>query len=102
MKLKQGEDYAFENGGQFLVLALKNIYDRYTRYRKDYAVTGESLDYSQFCKQLEHTAYFVSKGVKKRFGDKTPWVWVLDFYKLEKACDVSGFVTEDEQLRLPV
>ena len=95
MKLKQGVDFAFENNGQYLCLCLSGVYDRYTRYRKDCAVVGEVLSYSQFRRQLQQCEFFVSKDRVKRFGETTKRVWIVDFHKLQGLCDVSGFVQDD-------
>ena len=94
MRLKPGEDFAFENNGQFLCLCMAPVYDRYTRYRKDYAVLGEVLPYGQFKKQLEHSEFFVEKNRVKQFKEGSRRVWVVDYHKLGKRCDVSGFITE--------
>ncbi len=96
MKLKSGEDYAFENNGQYLCLCLSQVYDRYTRYCKDYAVAGEVLPYTQFRKQLEQTEFFIAKNKGKWFGECSKRVWVVDFNILSKLCDVSSFVKETE------
>ena len=81
MKLKPKEDYAFENNRQFLCIHIAGIYDRYTRYRRDYAVLGEVLPYNQFRKQLEQTEFFVEKQRMKKMGEESKRVWVLDFSK---------------------
>jgi hypothetical protein len=94
MKLKPKEDYAFENNRQFLCIHIAGIYDRYTRYRRDYAVLGEVLPYNQFRKQLEQTEFFVEKQRMKKMGEESKRVWVLDFNKLSALCDVSGFVKD--------
>ena len=91
MKLKQGDDYAFEQGDRHLCLCLNGLYDRYTRYRRDCAIAGEVLPYNQFKKQLERCEFFVEKNRTKRFGDQTKRVWVVDYHKLSGLCDVSGF-----------
>lgn len=95
MKLKPGTDFAFENSRKYLCLCLSQVYDRYTRYRRDYAVLGEVLTYAQFRQQLEHSETFVEKNRTKRFGDATKKVWVVDFEKLQRLCDVSGFLQEE-------
>lgn len=95
MKLKPGTDFAFENNRKYLCLCLSQVYDRYTRYRRDYAVLGEVLTYAQFRQQLEHSESFVEKNRTKRFGDATKKVWVVDFEKLQRLCDVSGFLQEE-------
>ena len=48
MRLKLGADYCFDNNGQYITIALSDVYDRFTKYLKDYAIKGESLDYHQF------------------------------------------------------
>lgn len=95
MNLKAGQDFLFEAAGKHLCLWLSHVYDKYTRYRKDYAIIGEVLSYEQFCKQLEHTDYFVAKSKTKRFGDKTHRAWVVDFERLSQSADVSGFLDTD-------
>jgi hypothetical protein len=97
MKLKQGEDYAFENNGQFLCLWLCGVYDKFTKYKKDYAIGGETLTLAAFRKQFERCEFFVEKNRKKRFGDVTKNVWVLDFSMLSRDCDVSGFVRNEAE-----
>ena len=95
MKLKIGEDYAFENGNQYLCIHIAGIYDRYTGYRRNNAVIGEVISDSQFRKQLELSEYFIEKGrLKKLDGVNPKRVWVLNFHKLSAVCDVSGFVKE--------
>ena len=94
MPLKPGIDYAFENHHDFLCLWLAGIYDRYTRYRKDCAILGETLTYSQFKKQLEHSEFFVTKNKSKRMGEDVKKVWVVDFTALSKRCDIAGFIKE--------
>jgi len=100
MPLKCDFDYAFENGGEFMVINIGGIYDRLTRYCRDCNIPGEVLERSQFLKQLEHTDYFVKKNLKKRYKDKVKSSWVVDFFKLSKACDVSEFVQESAQEEL--
>jgi hypothetical protein len=97
MKLKPSADFAFENDKKYLCLCLSQVYDRYTKYRRDYAVLGEVLSYAQFKLQLQHCEFFVEKNRAKRFGDTTKRVWVLDFAALSKLCDVSGFLTEEKE-----
>ena len=94
MKLKLGEDYCFDNNDQFITIALSEVYDRYTKYLKDFAIKGESLDYNQFCKQLKKSDYFVSNNRKKRMAKMSKWVWTLNYEKLAVNCDVTGFIRE--------
>jgi hypothetical protein len=95
MKLKPDEDYAFENNGQFLCLS--NVYDRYTKYRKDFAVIGETLTFNQFQKQLFKSEFFIEGNKAKRIGGVTKKVWVLDFAKLSRRCDVAGFLRDEPE-----
>jgi len=102
MNLKLDQDYCFEAAGRRMRLHLAGIYDRYTRWHKDCAVAGEALPYNQFRKQLEHSEYFVVKDKRMRIGGEAKCAWLLDFEKLSRACDVSGFlkvtVPEDESV----
>mgnify|MGYP000846718145 FL=1 len=95
MNLKPDRDFLSEAAGRRLCLCLSGVYDRYTRYRRDYAIVGEVLPYAQFRKQLEHSEYFVEKNKVRRFGDVTQRVWIVDFEKFQQACDVSGFLKAD-------
>lgn len=76
-----------------LFIRLSNIYDQYTKFRKDYAIVGEVLTYKQFQQQLRHSDLFIASNVQHRFGkDKTNQkCWVIDYKTLCERCDVSGF-----------
>ena len=84
--------YIFEGAGKHLCIWLSNIYDRYTRYRKDYAITGEVLSVNQFYQQLQHSDYFIAKHKPKRIGNTVRRVWVLDYEKLAQNADIHGFM----------
>ena len=101
MPLKHGKDYAFENHNEFLCLAIAGIYDKYTRYRRDCNITGEVLPYAQFKKQLAHSEFFLERNRLKRFGEDVKRVWVVDFVKLSRRCDVAGFVSENHDTEPP-
>jgi len=94
MPLKEKTDFTFENNRDFLCIWLDGIYDKYTRYRKDCAIAGEVLNLDQFRKQLANSEFFVEKK-QKRIGEANRKVWVVDFVKLSKRCDVSGFIREE-------
>jgi len=97
MGLKAGKDFIFDSGGRHICFrSFRKIYDRYTKYRKDYAVWGEVLRVGDFYKQLTFSKYYVSKDKEVRIGGKVCRVWVVDFEKLQQSCDVSGFL-ETEQ-----
>jgi hypothetical protein len=94
MPLKPDVDYCLENNNRILCLHFIGIYDKYTRYRRDCAIIGEVLSYSQFKKQLEKSEFFIAKNRAKRFGDTIKKVWIIDFKALSQRCDVAGFIRE--------
>ena len=99
MGLDPKSEYTICDGGTVLALRLNPIYDKYTKYRKDYAVVGETLTYAQFKKQLTHSDYFLESNVQKRIGSENRRVWTLNYELLKARCDVSGFeITEIEPL----
>jgi len=98
MPLKYGVDYAFENGHDILCLRLGEVYDRYTKYRRECAILGEVLPYNQFRKQLSHSQFFIESNRQKKMSDKkNQKVWVINFATLSRRCDVDGFVKAEEE-----
>jgi hypothetical protein len=91
MKLDPQVDYTFDKGGTILCLWLNRVYDLYTKYRKDYAISGEVLSYAQFKKQLAHSDLLIQANAQKRIGNENRKVWLLDYVILKARCDVSGF-----------
>jgi len=75
------------------LLPERKIHDR--KYRKDYAIAGEVLPYTQFKKQLLHSDLLVQQSVQKKFGSANYRCWAIDFVALSGRCDVSGFETTD-------
>ena len=105
MRLKPGVDYAFENGHDIMCIKLCDVYDRYTKYRRECAIVGEVLPYNQFKKQLAHSQYFIAANQQKRLDRVTNQkAWVINFAVLSRKCDVEGFIRAEEdepaQLRL--
>jgi hypothetical protein len=99
MGLDPKSEYCICEDGKVLALWLNHVYDRYTKYRKDYAIVGETLTYAQFKKQLQHCEFFLESNVQKRLGTENRKVWTLDYTLLKERCDVSGFeITEIEPL----
>jgi len=99
MGLDPKSEYAIIDDGKVLALWLNHVYDRYTKYRKDYAIAGETLTYAQFKKQLQHSDYFLESNVSKRIAGETRKVWTINYELLCDRCDVSGFeITEVEPL----
>ncbi|MDD4774733.1 MAG: DNA primase, partial [Eubacteriales bacterium] len=97
MELDPGSEYALLNEGTHLALRLNAIYDKYTRYRKDYAIKGEILTYQQFRLQLEHTDYFIEKNAVRRINSENRRVFILNYTLLKTRCDVSGFEISESQ-----
>ena len=99
MNLNPLTDYYLDPKTQRLYLRLSKVYDKYTKYRKDYAVTGEILPYTQFRKQLMHSDLFLEANVQKKINGMNTKCWVIDYQKmLEHGLDVSGFETSIEDL----
>ena len=70
MGLSEGIDYDFTDDMAGLYIKIAKIYDRYTGYRKEYAVIGEVLTYSQFRKQLMHSDIMIQSNVQHKFKGK--------------------------------
>ena len=99
MGLDPRSEYRVMENGKVLALWLTHVYDRYTKYRKDYAILGETLSYSQFKRQLLHSDLYLNSNVAVRIGDEPRKTWLLDYEMLKARCDVSGFEgTEVEPL----
>ena len=99
MGLDPKTEYVILDDGKVLALWLNHVYDAYTKYRKDYAIVGETLSYAQFKKQLQHSDFFIESNVQKRIGSDNRKVWTLNYELLKARCDVSGFeITEVEPL----
>jgi hypothetical protein len=101
MNLDPANDFELSDDDKVLSLWLNRVYDKYTKYRREYAVTGEVLTYAQFKKQLEHSDFFLAKNVQKWIGSENRKVWQVDFGILSARCDVSGFETSPKPLRGP-
>lgn len=99
MGLDPKVDYTFSNDGDVLYIRLAHIYDRFTKYKKDYAIFGETLTYAQFKKQLQHSDLFIDSNVQKKFGTDNCKCWVINYKELKERCEVSGFnLTEIQPL----
>jgi len=69
-----------------VAINLKRCYDRFTKYRRDHAITGECLEYRQFTKQLRNSDLFVAyKPVN--FNNITTKAYVLNYALLRERCD---------------
>jgi len=95
MGLDPNSEYEICDDGVTLAIWLNHVYDKFTKYKKDFAVIGESLPYGQFKKQLLHSEYHKGHNVQKRIGSENRRVWLIDYSKLKEKCDVPGFeITE--------
>ena len=70
---------------------IKGFYDRYTQYRRDHAIIGECLPYSQFIKQLRKSDLFV-EAKTIRFSEDTKHAMILNYPLLRSRCDIDGFL----------
>ena len=95
MELDPRSDYMLSEDGTTLYIRLTQVYDKYTKYRKDYAIMGEVLPYAQFKKQLTHSDLLIQSNAQKRIGQNSVKCWIIDFSALSARCDVSGFITTD-------
>jgi hypothetical protein len=77
-----------------IAIRFNKVYDRFTKYRRDYAIVGECLPYPQFLKQLRKSELFIDyKPV--RFNSGLAKAYVLDHNAILKCCDISGFDSTD-------
>ena len=95
MQLDPRTDYTLSEDGNTLYIRLTQVYDKYTKYRKDYAILGEVLPYQQFKKQLLHSDLLIQSNAQKRIGPNSVKCWIIDFVALSARCDVSGFITTE-------
>jgi putative DNA primase/helicase len=95
MGLDPNSEYEICDDGATLAIWLNHVYDKFTKYKKDFAVIGEALPYGQFKKQLLHSEYHKGHNVQKRIGSENRRVWLIDYSKLKEKCDAPGFeITE--------
>jgi hypothetical protein len=73
-----------------VAINLQRCYDRFTKYRRDHAISGECLEYRQFTKQLRGSDLFIAyKPVN--FNNRTAQAFVLNYPLLLERCDMEGF-----------
>ena len=95
MGLDPKVDYCLSDDRTQLFIRLSSVYDKYTKYRKDYAIVGEVLTYAQFKKQLSHSDIFIQANVQKKLNGVNAKFWVINYGLLLERCDVTGFDTDD-------
>ena len=96
MGLSPKTDYQFSADGSTLYIRLAQIYDQYTKYRRDYAVTGEVLPYAQFRKQLTHSDLLLQAAVQRRFDGMNSRCFAIDYALLKQRCEVEEFENTEE------
>ncbi len=97
MGLTSDECRMLEGGN--IAIHFRGVYDRYTQYRRDHAILGECLPYTQFMKQLRKSDLYIETKVI-RFGDDTRKAVVLNYSLLRERCDIEGFLhSQIEPLR---
>jgi hypothetical protein len=92
MGLDEEECRMLENDTQ-VAIHFKGVYDRYTKYRRDHAIVGECLPYSQFMQQLRNSDLFL-RDKSVRFKSEVRLAQILNYAETRKRCDVSGFSTD--------
>lgn len=102
MGLDDRTDFILSEDKTLLFIRLSRVYDKYTKYRKDYAIVGEVLTYTQFRKQLMHSDVYLQHNAQHKFNGKNCKCWVVNYAALMERCDVSGFDTEDEDVAPPL
>ncbi len=91
MGLLYGEDYIISLDNKELFIRIPHIYDRFTRYRREFAVEGEVLTYSQFRKQLRHSDLLIASNVQKRLRSGNAKGYIINYELLKERADVEGF-----------
>jgi len=89
MGLYQNEWTIMENLNH-VAICFRRCYDRYTQYRREHAIGGESLEYAQFLKQMRQSDLYVAyKPV--RINGELRRAYVLDYDEIKKRCDIATF-----------
>ena len=90
MGLTDEECKFLEDGN--VAIHFKGIYDRFTRYIRENAITTECLQYNEFMRQLrKNDLYVCDRTVRMGNGDPKKTV-VLDYEAMREKCDVDGFI----------
>ena len=85
------EECKFLESGR-VAIHFKGIYDRFTRYIREHAITTEHLQYNQFMKQLRKSDLFVEmRTVRMGSGDPKKAA-VLDYEAIRQKSEVDGFI----------
>lgn len=94
MSLDEQCEWTLMENDTRIAIRFNKVYDRFTKYRRDHAIMGECLPYTQFLKQLRKSELFVEyKPV--RFKSGLAKAYVLDYTAILECCDISGFDSTD-------
>ena len=93
MGLDSGTDFKVSEDEKQIAIRFPRIYDRFTKYRRDYAIVGECLDYRQFLKQIRNSDLFLEYK-QTRFDDANTKAYVLDYQAILVRCDINSFTHE--------
>ena len=74
-----------------IAIHFRGVYDRYTQYRRDHAILGECLPFSQFMKQLRKSELYLETRTV-RFGDDPKKAVILHYNLLRQRCEIEGFL----------
>ena len=75
-----------------VAIHFKGIYDRFTRYIRENAITTETLQYGQFMKQLRKSEVYVDAKVIRMGSGELRRSVILDYEAIKQRCDVDGFL----------
>jgi hypothetical protein len=73
-----------------VAICFKRCYDDYTKYRRDHAIMGECLEYTQFLRQLRASDLFIAYKSVRMAGD-TVSAHVLNFDLIRTRCGIQSF-----------
>ena len=75
-----------------VAIHFKGVYDRFTRYIRENAITTEHLQYNQFMKQLRKSGLYLGDLTVRTSSGNSKKATVLDFDAIKLRCDVDRFI----------
>ena len=83
-----------------VAICFKRCYDRYTKYRRDHAITGECLEYAQFLRQIRVSDLFIAyKSV--RLNGQPVSAHVLNMDTIRSRCGIHSFDAQAADIVTP-
>ena len=80
--------------GVNVAIRFSKVYDRFTQWRREHAIMGECLGYSQFLKQMKNSDLFIEhKDVW--FDSGNVKATILNFSEILDRCDLTTFSGSD-------